>query len=45
MAESKLSTEEQLLTIWGLGGLTFKQLAKKVTQGINDDFLLESASV
>jgi membrane protein len=41
MAESKLSTQEQVATIWSLGGLTIKQLAKKVTQGISDDFLVE----
>ena len=44
MAESKLSTEEQVATIWGLGGLTIKQLANKVTQGINDDVLLDRAA-
>src|SRR5215471_6647112 len=44
MAESKLSTEEQVRTIWSLGGLTAKQLAKKVIQGINDDFLLDRAA-
>jgi membrane protein len=44
MAESKLSTEEQVATIWSLGGLTAKQLAKKVIQGINDDFLLDRAA-
>jgi len=44
MAESKLSTEEQVATIWSLGGLTIKQLAKTVTRGIGDDFLLDRAA-
>jgi membrane protein len=44
MAESKLSTEEQVSTIWSLGGLTVRQLAKKVVHGINDDYLLDRAS-
>lgn len=44
MAESQLSTEAQVSTIWNLGGLTLKQLAKKVVQGISDDFLLDRAS-
>src|SRR5215471_219428 len=44
MAESKLSTEEQVATIWSLGGLTIKQLAKTVTRGIGDDSLLDRAA-
>jgi membrane protein len=44
MTESKLSTEEQVSTIWSLGGLTVRQLAKKVVHGINDDYLLDRAS-
>jgi membrane protein len=44
MTESQLSTEEQVSTIWGLGGLTMRQLAKKVVGGINDDNLLGRAS-
>ena len=44
MTESRLSTEEQVSTIWSLGGLTVRQLAKKVIQGINDDYLLDRAS-
>jgi len=43
MAESQLSTTEQVATIWGLGGLTVRQLAKKVFAGINDDNLLGRA--
>ncbi|HEX6802072.1 MAG TPA: YihY/virulence factor BrkB family protein [Terriglobales bacterium] len=44
VTESQLSTEEQVASIWGLGGLSFRQLAKKVYQGISDDFLLDRAS-
>src|SRR5437773_4923187 len=44
MAESQLSTEEQVSTIWGLGGLPALQLWKKVIAGINDDNLLGRAS-
>jgi len=44
MTESKLSTEEQVSTIWSLGGLTVRQLAKTVVHGINDDYLLDRAS-
>jgi membrane protein len=44
MAESRLNTEEQVSTIWHLGGLTVPQLAKKVVSGINDDNLLGRAS-
>lgn len=43
MAESRLSTAEQVATIWGLGGLTVRQLTKKVFAGINDDNLLGRA--
>jgi membrane protein len=44
MTESKLSTDEQLASIWSLGGLTIKQFGKKVVQGISDDFLLDRAA-
>jgi len=44
MTESQLSTEEQVSTIWGLGGLSSLQLWKKVIAGINDDNLLGRAS-
>jgi membrane protein len=44
MAESRLSTEEQVASIWSLGGLTIKQFAKKVTKGVSDDFLLDRAA-
>src|SRR6266496_3079821 len=41
---SKLSTEQQIQSIWSLGGLTKRQLATKVWNGINDDNLLGRAS-
>jgi len=44
MTESKLRTVEQVSTIWNLGGLTPRQLAKKVLSAINDDNLLGRAS-
>jgi membrane protein len=44
MSESKLTTTEQVSTIWNLGGLTKRQLAKKVVQAVSDDYLLDRAS-
>ncbi len=44
MTESQLKTVEQVSTIWNLGGLTPRQLAKRVLSGINDDNLLGRAS-
>jgi membrane protein len=44
MTESSLRTEEQVSTIWHLGGLTVKQLAKRVLDAINNDNLLGRAS-
>lgn len=44
MTESKLSTEEQVASIWGLGGLTIRQLSNKLYQAINDDDLFDRAS-
>src|SRR6266851_5187236 len=44
MTESKLRTIEQVSTIWNLGGLTPRQLAKRVLSGINDDNLLGRAA-
>src|SRR5438094_9850801 len=41
---SILSTEQQIQSIWSLGGLTKRQLATKVWNGINDDNLLGRAS-
>jgi membrane protein len=44
MSESKLSTEEQVASLWSLGGLTVKKLTNLVYRGINDDYLLDRAS-
>jgi membrane protein len=44
MADSNLSTKEQVSTIWNLGGLTFGQLLKKVIAGINEDNLTGRAA-
>lgn len=44
MPTSSLSTAEQIESIWRLGGLTPKQLAKKVIQEIQEDDLLGRAS-
>src|SRR5207247_10934903 len=41
---SILSTEQQIQSIWSLGGLTKRQFATKVWNGINDDNLLGRAS-
>lgn len=44
MAESNLTTAEQVSTIWNLGGLTQRQFVKKVVAGINDDNLTGRAA-
>jgi len=44
MSESKLSTEEQVESLWSLGGLSVKKLTNLVYRGINDDYLLDRAS-
>lgn len=44
MAESQLSTGQQLESIWKLGGLKFAQLAHRVWDGINDRDLLGLSS-
>ena len=44
MADSKLTTTEQVSTIWSLGGLSLAQLARRVFNGINDDLLLDRAA-
>jgi len=44
VTESNLTTKEQVASLWSLGGLTFRQLSKKVYQGINDDYILDRAS-
>src|SRR5215472_4081925 len=46
MAESELSTERQVRTIWHLGGLTAKGLGKRVWTEIgHDDILNYSAAL
>ena len=37
MAESQLSTEEQVSSIWGLGGLSVRELGKRVWKEIDHD--------
>lgn len=44
VTDSKLSTGEQVSTIWSLGGLTFKQFGKKIVAGVNDDNLVGRAA-
>jgi membrane protein len=44
MAESNLKTEEQISTLWGLGGLTMRQLTTKVIRAINEQDLFGRAS-
>ena len=44
MSESKLSTEEQVESLWSLGGLSVRKLTNLVYRGINDDYLLDRAS-
>ena len=44
MTESNLSTEQQVASLWSLGGLSIKELGKRVYQGLNDDYLLDRAS-
>jgi membrane protein len=44
MAKSNLSTREQIESIWRLGGLTVRELAKQVINGVNEDNLLGRAA-
>lgn len=44
ISESKLSTEQQVASLWSLGGLPIKELAKRVYQGLSNDYLLDRAS-
>jgi membrane protein len=44
MAESQLTTKEQLRSIWRLGGLSFRQLAKRVWSGITEDNVVGRSS-
>src|SRR5215469_6157710 len=44
VTESKLTTGEQIASLWSLGGLSVRQLSKKVYQAITDDYILDRAS-
>src|SRR5215469_1133863 len=44
MAESKLTTQEQIASIWSLGGLSVVQLVKRVWTRINHDDVWGRAS-
>jgi membrane protein len=44
MGESTLTTTEQVTTMWNLGGLSIRQLARKVIAGINEDNLIGRAA-
>jgi len=43
MSESVLETTEQLESLWSLGGLTWRELAQRVWQDMNDNDLLNRA--
>lgn len=43
MAESVLSTDQQLRSLWALGGLTWRELARRVWGGINRNDLINRA--
>lgn len=40
MSDSTLSTEQQISSIWDLGGLTLRELARRVWGGINQHDLV-----
>ena len=40
MSKSNLNTQEQVATIWELGGFTVKELTRRLVSGIDDDNLL-----
>ena len=44
MTESKLSTAEQVTSLWELGGLSVSQLSKNVWRAFNDNFLLDRSA-
>jgi membrane protein len=44
MDESDLSTTEQVSTIWNLGGLTVRQLVRKIIAGVSEDNLTGRAA-
>ena len=43
MSDSNLSVEQQVFSIWDLGGLTWQELARRVWNGINKNDLLNRA--
>ena len=43
MTESKLSTEEQIASLWDLGGLSWRSLARRVWGGANQNDLINRA--
>jgi hypothetical protein len=43
MAVSSLSTKQQLDSLWSLGGVTIRELARRVWGGINQTDLLNRA--
>ena len=44
ITESKLSTAEQVTSLWELGGLSVSQLSKNVWRAFNDNFLLDRSA-
>lgn len=44
MQSSKLTTSEQVASVWNLGGLSARELSKRVFRGISEDDLLSRAS-
>lgn len=40
MSDSTLSTQEQISSIWDLGGLTWRELGRRIWGGINKNDLL-----
>src|ERR1700761_4114104 len=43
MTDSRLSTDQQLKSIWSLGGLTWRELVHRVWGGINRNDLINRA--
>ncbi len=43
MAESRLNTDQQLKSIWSLGGLTWRELFRRVRGGIDRNDLINRA--
>lgn len=43
MTESVLSTEQQISSLWELGGLSWRELSQRVWGGINQNDLLNRA--